>query len=369
MSRARGFTIVEFIVATLVLSLLIITAVSFFIYQSSYGGRASKQKNAQEMVTMAMIMMRRDIMMAGFGLPLATETPGIVDASALSICLRNMFGVPVGDSYKQLFTSYGTYCSTEYNATPSIYDPAIETKLYVQGSATIMYQNPWLGWFEIGGMIGENPNQNPEGDVAEVNYVKLFEPYTPQTFVPQGGETPQTVKGGFPMTVGLNSTRWYAPAIVYKLVHGQLLRNGQPILGERDKGTGGDDSRAQNFRVNDIHFKAEFFGRLRVDRFDDSVAPQRWWSPTGFPSYLTKGLGQDKPWEDESNYKGFEELQPKDIILVEVTVEFQMKQSERTKFEGEDSRSGVWSRIYTRSEVVCPRTLVLQYGQPQNRDL
>jgi hypothetical protein len=67
MKNNAGFTMVELMVGSLVLLLVIFISTSFFRAQSQYGGELVKETGVHESISLATMLIRRDIMQAGFG--------------------------------------------------------------------------------------------------------------------------------------------------------------------------------------------------------------------------------------------------------------------------------------------------------------
>ncbi len=67
MNNSKGFTLLEMMVAAGLLAIALAGAMSFFIYQSQSGADSGKLKAARENLSLALMLLQRDIMLAGYG--------------------------------------------------------------------------------------------------------------------------------------------------------------------------------------------------------------------------------------------------------------------------------------------------------------
>ena len=67
MNNSKGFTMVEMMVAAGILAIALAGAMSFFIFQSQSGADSGKLKAARENLSLALTLLQRDIMLAGYG--------------------------------------------------------------------------------------------------------------------------------------------------------------------------------------------------------------------------------------------------------------------------------------------------------------
>ena len=66
MNNSKGFTLLEMMVAAGLLAIALAGAMSFFIYQSQSGADSGKLKAARENISLALTLLQRDIMLAGY---------------------------------------------------------------------------------------------------------------------------------------------------------------------------------------------------------------------------------------------------------------------------------------------------------------
>ena len=67
MNNSKGFTLLEMMVAAGLLAIALAGAMSFFIYQSQSGADSGKLKSARENLSLSLMLLQRDIMLAGYG--------------------------------------------------------------------------------------------------------------------------------------------------------------------------------------------------------------------------------------------------------------------------------------------------------------
>src|SRR5208337_2238694 len=86
MKNSRGFTLLEMMVAAGLLAIALAGAMSFFIYQSRSGADSGKLKAARENISLALMLLQRDIMLAGYG---------VTGDNTLSLVLKTGYGVDI----------------------------------------------------------------------------------------------------------------------------------------------------------------------------------------------------------------------------------------------------------------------------------
>ena len=202
MTSRRGFTIVEFIVAILILSLVIVAAISFFIYQSGYGRDASKKRDVRETVALALLMIRQDIMHASYG---------VADKPQTGLYLKN----PTSPRRPTATRTENSMSITEdtfrpsYSVTPNVFSSS--GYFFMAGGSNWISS---LGTYDIGCFLSDTPDvRDYDRPVAAI-----------------GTNYQYTLEAGAP-----NAN--YAPGISYKIQRNAaaeiiaLLRNEQVILG------------------------------------------------------------------------------------------------------------------------------------------
>ncbi|GEM_PF-1223842 len=205
MDDHKGFTIVELLVATALLALVVAAAASFFRYQSAYGKYLSKEKSFREEVSMAMFMIRNDIMNAGYAVADERKLALYVDGGGT-------------DYYEKLFINFGK--CIEENLTTSAYLPSVFKKYaYSSGADLQSFMASYLD-----GKYSDNDTTalligltDGAGYVTNVSWMGL-------DYSPAGG-------GKFTESGSTDDNYLYAPAVSYELKDKCLKRNGQIILG------------------------------------------------------------------------------------------------------------------------------------------
>lgn len=119
---SKGFTIVEMLVAAGLLGLALAGAMSFFVFQSQKGADATRLKVARENLTLALMLIQRDIMAAGYG----TMGASGVDPKTLSFVIKANYGVDqvtgmlfnskdTTTTPDKLHIGYGTFLDMNYD--------------------------------------------------------------------------------------------------------------------------------------------------------------------------------------------------------------------------------------------------------------
>lgn len=112
-------------VASGILMLALAGAMSFFIYQSHKGTDATKIKSARDNLTLALVMIQRDIMAAGYGV-MAGPAGGSKDPKTFAVVTKTDYGVDqvTGDQYSstdttsrpdKLHVGYGTFLDMNFD--------------------------------------------------------------------------------------------------------------------------------------------------------------------------------------------------------------------------------------------------------------
>ena len=86
MNNSKGFTLLEMMVAAGLLAIALAGAMSFFIYQSQSGADSGKLRAARENLSLSLMLLQRDIMLAGYG---------VTGDKALSMVLMTNYGVDI----------------------------------------------------------------------------------------------------------------------------------------------------------------------------------------------------------------------------------------------------------------------------------
>ena len=310
MRNTKGFTVLEYVVALTLLSLVIIMVVTMFRSQSQYGRDTGKEIAVDEAVSMALMLIRQDIMHAGLG---------VADTPRLAVFLQDDAGD--GSGYRELFLSYGRFLETSYELPDNVFSDSayanisgsdISEDAFISDTGRYKYMQP----ADVGAMLAYDAGTDTVSshEVTKVtDGTGTFAPY-PYMF---------TVTGSVSGKV--------APAIVYKVLNSSqfpsscapptsaLIRNfdasgcGRIILGGEP-----------NFRVTSFRVKAQFF---------------------------VKGTGA--VWAPPS---GFAAMFPRNLRYLEVTIGYQIKRETLAQKTG---TAPGWSRTFSKSIMVAPRTVML----------
>jgi len=128
MSNSKGFTLVEMMVAAGILAIALAGAMSFFVYQSSKGADATRLRVARENLSLALMLIERDIMAAGYGVAGATTSSS--STKTLSLYINSNYGVDdvTSNTYNskdttstpdKLYVGYGTFLDMNFDVLAS----------------------------------------------------------------------------------------------------------------------------------------------------------------------------------------------------------------------------------------------------------
>jgi prepilin-type N-terminal cleavage/methylation domain-containing protein len=197
----KGFTITEMLVAVALLGMIIAATASFYKYQAGHGKYTAKDKSFRDEVSMAMFMIRNDIMHAGYGI-------GEQDKLALFPNDSD------GSAYRQLYVNYGRFLDSAI--TTSLLNVFQDTAYFDGADATSFLASNLDGKYterDMDALIMGFTNASNE--VTNVSVTSFLYDFVTSRFNP----------------TGLSAGRLYVPAVSYKLENNALLRNGQVILG------------------------------------------------------------------------------------------------------------------------------------------
>jgi len=351
MKKAGGFTIVEFIVALVLLSLVLVAAISFLMFQTGYGGEASKKRSFSDSASLALLMIRQDVMHSGYGLS---------GNLGLAVYLGDKKSDDTG--YTSLYVNYGRYLGTAHADGADIFD----AEACFSGDSS--YYFPSSNTFKTTATEVDEPEKNMDpskigGLIDSGGGVILFQrPY------------PTDIGGFYTYTLASSVAggNEYAPAVCYRLEpldrtqpynvnsnpYTCLTRNGEVLLGYAklidSTGTVTDQIDGdQNFRVTDFRVGAMFY-----DASEASVSDREKWSPDGT-------VGHDF---ENSSFN----LQMADLRQLELTIYYRVKQQSAGVFRDDEGElQSTWSGVrkadgtydvdkdLSKTITVTPRNVVL----------
>ncbi len=273
MSNSKGFTLVEMMVAAAILAIALVGAMTFFMYQSTKGADATRLRVARENLSLALMLIQRDIMAAGYGVAGATTSSS--STKTLSMALMGNYGVDnvTSNSYNststtstpdKLYVGYGTFLDMNFdvmasNDTNTVFRysslrtaPTVQPTPYPRASLPpAPLSSPTSSFvydlFQYTGMAVTTDTKPLGGFIcdavggtqaADINWVTTGNPAT--------GSPPWTFK----LTTALSGN--VAPAIVYRVAQDssrptqELQRNGIRIAG------GDPNLEVYNLKVADI---------------------------------------------------------------------------------------------------------------------
>jgi len=176
MNNSKGFTMVEMMVAAGILMIAITGAMSFFIYQSQKGADSTRIRSARESLALALVLIQRDIMAAGYG-------------------------VEGNKSLSFVSATYGIdkVTGNEYNSTLTTYKPA---KLHV-GFGTFLDMN-----FDVNGTNDTNSvfKYSASKDIGSAALATFVYDQFP---IDMAVTTDTKPVGGFISSSGASDVNWY----------------------------------------------------------------------------------------------------------------------------------------------------------------
>jgi prepilin-type N-terminal cleavage/methylation domain-containing protein len=345
MNNSKGFTMIEMMVGAAVLLVVLLIATSFFLFQSRYGGQLVKDTGARETVSLALMMIKRDIMHAGEGL---AETP------ELSLWLDDVDTTnPSNLFYRKLYVSYGGYLTAIAASDIPNADYTTSTNEYSIYGTQKKKNGPIFGGlgssvdqfnikdtlqYDIWGILTYDFGTKSRATPPAKRFT-AFTTTTDSSVTPPRTTTMFTVPG---------TSEAFTPVICYELVtkntvspfpaledpnYPELRRNGIVIAGgPKDK----------NFRLSDS--ASDFGFRIRCQFI----------TPTGTETWVPATGGTAFPQgQDYANLK-----------LVEVQLRYRTKKLhdvyvESPPYSGTWKREEIWTQETVKTINVSPRNLVL----------
>jgi prepilin-type N-terminal cleavage/methylation domain-containing protein len=250
MNNSKGFTLVELMVAAGILTLALAGAMSFFIYQSHKGADAGRIKGARENLTLALMLIQRDLMAAGYGV-MGGTSGGTTDPKALALVIKTNYGVDkvTGNQYNgkdtastpdKLHVGYGTFLDMNFdvngtNDVNSVFKNSAIKNIGPSSVSTFSYDlfpvdmNVTTDTKPVGGFVCSMCGTGITPDAGDVDWASAS-----TTSKPQGTKN-WTVKlySGDKNSLSGN----VAPSIVYRIAQDssrpteELQRNGVRIAG------------------------------------------------------------------------------------------------------------------------------------------
>jgi prepilin-type N-terminal cleavage/methylation domain-containing protein len=337
MTPQRGFTIVEFMVAIVLLSLLLLSASSLFVYQSKSGREATQTVASSEGLSMAMGLITQDVMHAGYGLYNYTSA---LDKSSMSIFLDDLSAG--NKSFQKMYINYGRYLTFPGVCTSTAtFQPATAATTWTSA----------LTPSDVGCLMAP-PTSSP----AVVNFSLSNKP----TFNSATNQYNYTFEG----SGQLAGTQSYAPGISYQLgryydgalaaagdakkPYNVLMRNALTTSGAPQilLGAMGD------LRVTEFHVWAYFF---------DSSG-NRAWSPKPIvdSNFNVLTTYQSDTATDAKTF-GCSTCPPiTDLRWLEIWIGYQFKQACASGDPTQDVNGNCWGATMYRKTRVSPRNLRLR---------
>lgn len=337
---SRGFTIAELMVAIVLTSLIIVVAMAFFIYQTTHGREATKTRASRESLSLAMLMLRQDIMHAGFG---------VSDKPELAVYMSDK----INNAYTRLYINYGTFLEDPHKQRGYIpYIGALAGSTWTAPVQTPPATTPRLysqtvGPYDVGGLIADN--------VGSTNRIATLTCSNP------GGPAPYTF--AVSLGTGMSASDNFAPAISYTLEKDDsvkkyaLKRNGKVLLGDDPSDTTASPDRT--LRVTGFRVIAMFVGKAKAGT-DLTTIRQRW-SP-GRPQVIDPAEAdclKDNPANQTDPVHDLDQLYPEDLRMLEIMVQYQLRTEEAVKAGVSESGWSSGTCPFYKTIRVSPRTVTL----------
>jgi hypothetical protein len=313
-------------VAIMLTGLIIIVAMAFFMFQTTHGREATTTRISREALSLAMLMLRQDIMHAGFG---------VADKPELAVYLSDKTADPAyKQAYTRLYVNAGSCLMDPFKrnaydplGVPSWSPPSVPPSLYCPPVPKPCWEIP-LGPYDLGGLIADNA-----GAANRIATLTCANPSGPAPY-----SYSVTLGGGMTLTDN------YAPVVSYTFENNALKRNGKVLLG--DDPSDPTAPRDRTLRVTEFRVYAMFFTKV-------GGVQREVWVPSRPP-------GTDPSVQYNND---FNNMNAADLRLVEATIEYQLRTEAAIKTG--DQESG-WSptklvdererSIFSKTIRVAPRT-------------
>lgn len=305
MNDSRGFTLAELLVGMLLVSIIIVGAVSIFVYQNRYGSDAWVKRNARESITLAIGLLRNDILHAGYGLMWRPE---------MAFYPANLTNNPNNASdryYTKIYINYGRYLKIaspeDSNNTVFNWSAYVEGNDFISSTATIVQPSGTATTAAFATQF----------DADSIKAFICYDPTAKTLKTPVENVTCNKADGKCSIAggIGLTASDLYAPAVIYDYdsARKQIRRNGEAILGDN-----------LNLFVNSFQIRFEFY---------NSADPSNpFLAPTATKDYFDSTF----PFQD--------------LRLVEITLECEVKDP--------TNQSATGTKM-TYREYVAPRAILI----------
>ncbi len=271
----EGFTVTEMMVAMAVMVVILLVAIVFFRTQSKMSGTATRDRLGRQDITLALTALQRDIVQAGYGLPLypqlafmfgdgVNNVPPAVNQTHNNLDTKDpRFGLPV---YGTIWISYGQYMKSTIPIIPNS-NPA---QAYAMWPSLVYNMQPLSNTDMVGGIFSipaadnwqnyfgpNNPLNNVPEATANANNIGavIVWPNAPTGLEATRKTSPVNMPGNitksavagttnaappsqmctqFTVQTPPGGTFWFAPAVVYNFVPsngeapGYITRNQDP---------------------------------------------------------------------------------------------------------------------------------------------
>jgi type II secretory pathway pseudopilin PulG len=336
-------------VAITLLALMVVAAGSLIVYQSSTGRESTQRRTAGESLGLAMMMIRQDVMHAGYGLPDNAQTEDRI--MRLAVWLEDAVNDSKGSWYRELYVNNGRYVLIDSLST----SPAIISSGLLTGTQWTTI-NSKLTPYDVGCLllVNESTGLDPVDSDTGRQTRRLKFSGTP-TFT-----APSTYT--YDLSPAAAAVFTYAPGICYKLEpfdasagyeattnpYTKLVRNGRTPDGKSQVILGGDP----NFRVVDFRVRAMFYGKKKPALGPPDNEIWRRWSPGPPPPPYVMKL------DDNSNSHDFNMLYPEDLRFLEILIGYQNSKPCGAS-DTKDPAGVCWGPTFYRTMQVSPRNMVL----------
>jgi type II secretory pathway pseudopilin PulG len=110
---AKGFTMVEMVVGLFLVAMIILTAMSFMVFQSRYARSTTQHRSSREAISLSTNIIETDARQAGYGLCPDASQP--IDPRNLAVFMTGYKTSGADRWYENLYINWGTFLSDDPN--------------------------------------------------------------------------------------------------------------------------------------------------------------------------------------------------------------------------------------------------------------
>jgi type II secretory pathway pseudopilin PulG len=353
MATDKGFTMLELLLAAVLTLALLGLSVPFFVAQSSYSYNSFQEKSSGEAVELALQLIRRDLLQAGYGVTNTAKKPNL----DLSLFVVDGTGTPPTDT---LYVNYTGYLNTrgDVENLPALTTAQKDEKAYIGANSVMMEGQTfpftggsiaYQGWVTMPSVFSLRgiPSDVTRTSIGALIYKtdgNMFADGASPVNVDSTAIIAESVAGYQQMTFygfSIPTGRLVTPAIAYQVAAHGLWRNAGTVVPPTSS-----TSRVQPLLGGTQHKSLQVMDFQVRCQFRDSAGNTVWWPGSG----TTFGSGT---------------CQVMNLKQVEVTIAYRywMKSGglgATGRWNGPDTETSGGPRWLRKVITVSPRTVALK---------